>query len=136
MTLQFNIIIIAEEVEPPAEFLLTLLLVAVAPFAVSGSGQERAPSEPQVSAFIGKTVRSAELVVDGEVSTDDTLLGFIETRPGRPLSMLDVRETIAHLYSLGRSQDIQVDAEAAPDGVIVRFRVNRVRKRPLRRSAA
>lgn len=77
----------------------------------------------KVSPFIGRTIVRAELVIDGQVSTDEALLGFIETRPGTPLSMLEVRETIAHLFSLGRYQQIYVEATADPGGVALRFNV-------------
>jgi outer membrane protein assembly complex protein YaeT len=37
--------------------------------------------------------------------------------------MADVRETITHLYSLGRFDDVRVEAEMDPDGVHLRYRL-------------
>ncbi len=42
-----------------------------------------------------------------------TLLEIIETHAGAPLAMVDVRESMAHLFGLGLYQDVQVDAIAA-----------------------
>ena len=35
--------------------------------------------------------------------------------------MADVRESVAHLYSLGRFEDVRVDASLAANGVTVRY---------------
>lgn len=96
-----------------------LLLLIVCP-AQDARGQSEPPGG-QTGAFVGRTITRAELVVDGEIQTEEALLEFLETRPGTPLSMLEVRETIAHLYSLGRYQDIVVEATEAPGGVALRF---------------
>ena len=53
-----------------------------------------------------------------QATTDATLTELIETRVGEPLSVAEVRETIAHLYSLGRFQDVQVEAIDAADGAV------------------
>ena len=50
------------------------------------------------------------------------LLDLIEVRVGQPLSIGAVRESIAHIYSLGRFQDVQVEAASgASGGVTLRF---------------
>ena len=67
--------------------------------------------------FVGRTISHVELVVEGQRSDDEMLLGLIETRAGSPLSMASVRESIAHVYSLGRFQEVSVDAAADGDGV-------------------
>ena len=102
--------------------LLLVLLLLGAPQQAASPPQPSASAAP-VSAFIGKTIVRSELVVDGQVSTDEVLLGFVEARPGTPVSMFDVRETIAHLYSLGRYQQIIVEATAEAGGVALRFNV-------------
>jgi hypothetical protein len=38
------------------------------------------------------------------------LTQVVETAPGQPLSMSQVRSSIAHLFSLGRFEDVRVDA--------------------------
>lgn len=42
-------------------------------------------------------------------------------KKGRPLTMADIRESMQKLFATGRYEDIQVDAEPATGGVIVRF---------------
>ena len=84
--------------------------------------QARDPQSPTPAAqFAGKRIVAAEVYLEGQPSTDVMVRDLIETRPGEPLSMADVRETIAHLFSLGRYQDITVEAFEAPEGVRVRF---------------
>ena len=78
------------------------------------------PAAPVVSvnqpstaaAYVGKPISAVVLMVEGKPLTDAMLLGLIESRAGTPLSMAAVRETIAHLYSLGRYQDVSVEAVA------------------------
>ena len=93
-----------------------LLLLIVVCSAQDARGQAVPLPGGQPGAFVGLTITRADLVVEGQVATEQALLGFIETRVGTPLSMLEVRETIAHLYSLGRYQDIIVEAAPAPGG--------------------
>ena len=71
--------------------------------------------------FVGKTVVAAEVFVEGERTDEPMMRDLIETRTGAPLSMADVRESIAHLFSLGRFQDIQVEAFEVTGGVRLRF---------------
>jgi outer membrane protein insertion porin family len=67
--------------------------------------------------------RVVEVVVEQEGSriTDPVLAGLLETSIGEPLRMSEVRETIAHLMSLGRYEDVQVLQESAGDGVRLRY---------------
>ena len=65
---------------------------------------------------------SGVLVEGGADRPSRRSLELVETRVGQPLSMAAVRESIAHLYSLGRFQDVQVEATEAPGGgVVLRF---------------
>jgi outer membrane protein assembly factor BamA len=66
--------------------------------------------------YSGKQITAVQVFVEREPSSDPTLTELIETRPGQALSMASVRETITHLFSLGRFQDIQVEAYDAPAG--------------------
>jgi outer membrane protein insertion porin family len=72
--------------------------------------------EPAAAKYIGRTIRDVAIVIEGRPATEPGLVALVETRTGQPLSMADVRETVAHFYSLGRFQDVLVDAEAAADG--------------------
>ena len=61
-----------------------------------------AAAAADVGDYLGRPVTSVRLAADGRDTTDPKLLQMIETRVGRPFAMLDVRESIAHLYSLAR----------------------------------
>lgn len=112
-------------------FLLAIALLAwpaEAPEAVSSPWPAEAPEarrRPQdpsaVSRFVGKPIVAAEVVVEGFRTDDATVRELIETRAGETLAMAEVRETIAHLFSLGRYQDIQVEAFAEGNGIRLRY---------------
>ncbi len=75
-------------------------------------------SQPSAAgAYVGKPILAVVLTSEGQPLNDEMLLGLIESRVGTPLSMAAVRETIAHLYSLGRFQEVSVEAAAAGEGV-------------------
>ena len=58
---------------------------------------------------------------EGRVVDDGVISGLIETTVGESLSMRDVRETLSHLTSLNRFEDVQVFQEAAGAGVRLRY---------------
>jgi outer membrane protein insertion porin family len=78
-------------------------------------GPARAGAE--VEQYLGRRVVSLRLEAEGRNAADPRLLGIVETRLGSPLSMVAVRESIAHLFSLGRFEDVRVRAEAGERGV-------------------
>jgi outer membrane protein assembly complex protein YaeT len=90
-------------------FLLVALVLAVAAPAAA----QRPPE-----AFSGRQVTQVRVLVEGVPTTDPALVDLIETPAGQPLSMAAVRASIAHLYSLGRFQDIQVEAVDAANGAV------------------
>jgi outer membrane protein insertion porin family len=53
---------------------------------------------------------------EGRAVTNPAILGLIETRAGQPLSMRQVRETIAHLVNLNLFEDVQVLSEPSGRG--------------------
>ena len=53
---------------------------------------------------------------EGRVVADPLITSLLETAIGEPLSMQDVRETITHLTSLNRYEDVQVFQEPAGSG--------------------
>ena len=71
--------------------------------------------------YLGKPVAAVRFVIEGRDTTDPSLSDLIETRVGMPLSMADVRESLVHLYSLGRFDDVRVDATLVGAGVSVRY---------------
>jgi outer membrane protein insertion porin family len=58
---------------------------------------------------------------EGRPVDDRLITRLIETTPGEPLSMLEVRETLSHLTSLNRFEDVQVLQEPAGDGIRLRY---------------
>jgi outer membrane protein assembly complex protein YaeT len=79
------------------------------------------PAHADVSDYVGKSVSSVSVILDGRETLEPTLLQVVETRIGQPLSMLDVRESVAHLFSLGRFDDVRVDARLEGAEVALRF---------------
>src|SRR5207249_10600920 len=63
--------------------------------------------------YIGRPITDVVLLVEDRTSTEEGLLRIVQTHRGQPLAMADVRETITHLFSLGRFEDVQVDAASA-----------------------
>src|SRR5262245_17441914 len=90
-------------------FLLVALVLAVAAPAAAQQTPE---------SFSGKQVAQVSVIVEGVPTTDAALVDLIETPVGQPLSMAAVRASIAHLYTLGRFQDIQVEAVAAANSAV------------------
>jgi outer membrane protein insertion porin family len=80
-----------------------------------------APARAQSAAatYAGRPVERIQLVSENKPTTEAALLDLIETKVGQPLSIAAVRQTVAHLYGLGRFQDVQVDATASPAGGVV-----------------
>jgi outer membrane protein insertion porin family len=58
---------------------------------------------------------------EGQVLDDRVITSLIETTPGEALSMGEVRETLAHLTSLNRFEDVQVFQEPAGTGIRLRY---------------
>ncbi len=73
------------------------------------------------AALVGQSVAEVRLFRDGRPLDESSLLDFIETRPGRPLSMRQVRESVHHLFSLGEFVDVRVSATAGARGVSLRY---------------
>jgi outer membrane protein insertion porin family len=79
------------------------------------------PVEAAVADYIGKPVVEVRLQVKGAAVEDADLIDVIETRTGAPLAMIEVRESIAHLFGLGLYQDVQVDASMRGEGVVLTY---------------
>ena len=74
-----------------------------------------------VADFVGKPIASVRLVIEGREASDPTLVQVVETRVGTPLTMAQVRESVTHLFSLGRFEDVQVDATLEGGAVALRY---------------
>ena len=83
-----------------------------------------AAARAAVGDYLGKPVTSVRLVVEGRDTTEPAVTQVVETRVGGPLSMTEVRESIAHLFSLGRFEDVRVDASLAGNGVALRYELS------------
>jgi outer membrane protein assembly complex protein YaeT len=71
--------------------------------------------------YLGKPVVSIGLSIEGQPIADPTLRPLVETQLGRALSMMDVRESLVHLFSTGRFDDVRVRADLAPAGVALHY---------------
>ena len=72
-------------------------------------------------AQIGRTIAEVVIEQEGRPISDPLIAGLIETQVGSPLNAKDVRETIAHIMSLNRFDDVQVSAEEVAAGIRVRY---------------
>jgi outer membrane protein assembly complex protein YaeT len=100
------------------------VLLALA-LAIGQAQAPAAPPSPQAASaaatHAGRPIVQVEISIEGQVTVDPLLISLIETPAGTPLSMAAVRETIAHMYSLGRFQEIAVDARAMEGGVALKY---------------
>jgi outer membrane protein assembly complex protein YaeT len=74
-----------------------------------------------VADFLGKTIGAVRFSLEGRDTTDPTIAQLVETTVGRPLSMFEVRQSITHLFSLGRFEDVRVDATLENGRVTLRY---------------
>ncbi len=92
-----------------------LILLA---FGLAGSWSRAADYE-------GLPVREIQFLPDEQPYAREYLLALIPLQIGRPLRMEQVRATIERLYATGRYADVEVQAEAAGDGVLLRVLTER-----------
>jgi len=97
----------------PYTWLLRITLCLHFAFCILNSGTVFAQTPP--------TVVAVEVQQEGEAVKDPLVLSLLQTRPGMPLAIADVRESITHLISLTRYEDVQVYEDAAPGGVRLRY---------------
>lgn len=87
----------------------------------SAAAFAQSPPPAAAGAYIGKPVVEIRLLSEGRPIEDPAAAALIETRAGQPLSMAAVRESMTHLFGLGRFQDVRVDASDVPGGVLLRY---------------
>ncbi len=75
-----------------------------------------AAQEPAAASYVDLPIASVSVIIEGRQAPERALLDAIQSKQGAPLRMADVRETITHLYSLGRFEDVRVEADATADG--------------------
>src|SRR6185295_10634041 len=74
-----------------------------------------------VADYLGKPVASVRFIVEGREVTEPTFAQIVETTVEQPLSMVQVRESIGQLFSLGRFEDVSVDASLENGRVELRY---------------
>ncbi|MBW8861153.1 MAG: hypothetical protein JF601_02120, partial [Acidobacteria bacterium] len=74
-----------------------------------------------VEDYLGRTIAAVRLFAEGRETTDPILTSIVETAPGTPLSMAQVRESVAHLFSLGQFEGVSVDAALEDGRVTLRY---------------
>jgi len=89
--------------------------------AIAATGLCARTARAAVDDYIGKPIASVRLVVEGRDTTDPAMTAVVETEVGQPLSMVQVRETVEHLFSLGRFEDVRVDAALDNGRVALRY---------------
>ena len=85
-----------------------------------------APAYADVDDYLGKPVASVRLLIEGKETTDSAFVQLVQTRTGLPLSMADVRESVIHLFSLGRFDDVRVEATPSGTGVALVYAMSPV----------
>jgi outer membrane protein insertion porin family len=96
------------------------IVICLLPWLAAASPAAVQAADPQASvsaAYIGRTVAAVHVSIEGRPADDPILDELVQTRRGRPLSMAEVRQSIAHLFSLRRFQDVRVEARPVGDGV-------------------
>jgi len=108
-------------VRPGAAAALAAILVGA--FAAVSAAQTPAVLAPPGATYVGRTITVVRFDDGGAATGEAGLRDLVEIPVGQPLSLLDVRASIASLMGLGRFEDVQVDAEADGDGVALTFRL-------------
>ena len=85
------------------------------------------PARAEVSDYVGQPIASVRLMLDGRETTEAALTRVVVLHAGQPLSMRDVRESVLHLFAMGRFDDVRVDATRQGPGVAVRIDLTAVR---------
>jgi outer membrane protein assembly complex protein YaeT len=79
------------------------------------------PAAAEVGDYLGQPVASIRIQIEGRPADDDHLRRVLQIREGGSLTMLAIRESVAHLFSLGEFEDVQVDATRRGAGVDLVF---------------
>jgi outer membrane protein insertion porin family len=71
--------------------------------------------------LLGRRIVAVRIEVEGTATEDPALRDLVETRVGEPLDAREVRESITHLFGLGRFEDVRVGATAVEGGLALRY---------------
>jgi outer membrane protein insertion porin family len=99
-----------------------LCVLALVLGAVPAAAQVIDPSRPPAAAaYVGRPIVSVQVLIEGAPTADPDVVDLVQTRAGDPLSMAAVRESIGHLFSLRRFQDVRVEASDDASGVALAY---------------
>jgi outer membrane protein assembly complex protein YaeT len=79
-----------------------------------------------VGDYLERPITAVHLEIEGRRTVDRPLLRVLETRVGDALAMRTVRESVAHLISLGRFENVVVRATAEAKGVMLVYELTPV----------
>jgi outer membrane protein insertion porin family len=96
---------------------LAFLLMFVLLVSVAHAHQD--DQDNTIARLVGQPITSVRIERDGEEVDDPQVRALVLTRPGRPLALDAVRQSLFHLVHLGRFEDIRISAQ--PDGRGVRL---------------
>ena len=84
-----------------------------------------APAHAQatIEQYLGRPVVSVGLQIEDRPEASEQLRALIDVRPGQPLTLDDIRATVAHFVTLARFEDVRVLAAEVEGGVEVTFRL-------------
>jgi outer membrane protein assembly complex protein YaeT len=85
------------------------------------------PASAQIQPYLGRPIADVRIEIQGQPTGDAELVNVLETRVGEPLAAAPVRESIIHLMALGRFDDVQVNAQPAPQGVVLTYQLRLLR---------
>jgi outer membrane protein insertion porin family len=106
-----------------ATLALFLLLAAGAPARAQAQASPPSAAAASLDRLLGQTIVEVRLVTGERENRDADLRQVLETQPGVPLTASAVRESIVHLMALARFEDVTADAEPAPGGVVLVYRL-------------
>jgi outer membrane protein assembly factor BamA len=87
-----------------------------------------AMAQSGLDAWLGQPVTGARIIAGGRELQDPALLPLLDTRPGVPFEMSDVRRSLQALSALGRFDDIAVEVQETPAGLVVVYLVRLTRR--------
>ncbi len=98
------------------------LLLCLLTWLVAGVARGGEPAVPAAGAEPGGGQPVAEVLIRGNRRIeDDVIRARIKTRPGVPLSPVQVRQDVKALFQLGFFEDVRVEVAAGPTGPVVTF---------------
>jgi outer membrane protein assembly complex protein YaeT len=103
-----------------------VVLIVAAGFAVSPGSASAQPLP--IDALLGRPITSVVAAGERAPVTAPDVLALIDTHVGAPLAMVDVRESVIHLSSIGRFDRVDVEGRADGAGVAVTYRLVETRR--------